>query len=291
MPTASICAELIEAGVDWLTVTCSDRKRGTTLAHLSDRLLAEEARAGNDRVRCSFLGYDGFSCGSIQSGVSHDAILLRLKSHLASKHWRRAYKLSDNVSRIDLMSTFRVPRPVPDLLHKFEKQALTFRSKQNLEHDVYLHRSARKGITLNLNRRISDSFFRLYDKGAESKLREYENCLRIEGEFKKRRAAVVAATLLEHDADGPASAASLHLALGRKGLRYHVPDGPVSGFPVPRTRSDTDRRLDWLAGSVAGTIKRLRAEGRLRDAVVALGFSDEELLSLIKPPCEELKGG
>lgn len=267
-------ATVIEAGCDYITATCSEGKSLQRFVRLADVILLKEQARGNEIKRWASHGYTGYMAGSAQAGRRDDGWIIRLSSSAAYDHWKGVYALSTNVSRFDVQATYRLESNVEQFISEGHRRARARSLRRGGKPEVAIHQSTSQSSTVYICRRVSDTFLRMYNKEGESRDAHYKNCVRFEAEFKNHRAARAAEEL-------DLSAEPLISALGRVSREFTARGCPVPSSRAdgnllgrPRKRSEDDRRLLWLTTSIKGSVETLIRNGRLDDALAALGLSD-----------------
>jgi hypothetical protein len=192
---------VVDLGVDWLTATYSDEVKGKRAASYAMRLVDQQREEGNVVNRWTMSGYQGWSCGHIQTGERQDGLIVRLGGCLAHQEWRRFYVLCQNVSRIDAQVTVRVTgEPSRALSDAYKVGRRKVRRGGSTPALSYFH-SSDGSATLYLGKRSSEMFGRVYNKELESGMDHYKGCLRAEVEAKGNRALQLSSLL--HSASRP----------------------------------------------------------------------------------------
>lgn len=263
---------VIEAGVDWLTVTCADPDRFDRFRSIGCSLVHVEAELGCKVKPWRFSGFEGLACGGAAFGETDAMQCLRLSSTTASNYWRQAYAVATNCSRIDVQVTVRTPGIQQKCIldhHRETRRAFNSWSKPPT---IDLRLSNRTSPTLYLNSRSSGKFGRIYDKADESKLDHYVGCLRYELQCGGAVALSCARKLLTTNRD---ERMCCDLVAGfflekRCRLRWHSEHPTL--LSRPRQRAEDLRSLRWLATQVAPRIKTLLAKGYHDELEKALGI-------------------
>jgi len=261
---------VIESQADWLTVAAHGRDAARNLLDLGQYLAVDERNAGNRQKRWRNMGYEGWHVGRVEYGQrDEDATELRLIGDLAEQHIVKALSASDTVTRLDIAVTWRATPPDPHLGANAYSLAEAWHREHPRSALPARHSDADGGYTLNLGKRESAYYLRLYNKHAECiatrdtpGAERYAGCWRYELECKGGSTAQLA----ELVANAPDRAAYVQRylyqyceahgfapAFGEDGGRVLLP-----GF---RRRSDTDSNLAHLARNVRPTLDRLRADG------------------------------
>lgn len=263
---------LYECGVDYITATATRTRRQTVLREVGEELVAMEAAAGNEVKRWHGLGYHGRGAGSASYGVGAQGVLVRASSGLAAENWRRLVQWSTNVSRIDVQATILTPFGPDEYLQERWEEA----RRHWLDHQHLREPRLRSGVngaeTIELGSRQSDRCGRIYDKGKETKLDHYRDCVRFEAEFKGVIARGVSQELLRKE---PTGASVLPHVLGffRKQrvtleLETHVP----AFIKGSRPASDRSKKLVYLERSIRPLVKNLICAGDAHEVFKALGL-------------------
>jgi DNA relaxase NicK len=265
----------VDCGIDYLTATCTDKREGKTLERLAHRWLSEEASYGNEVKEWSAHGYAGIGAGAVNFGRRWDSLLVRITGHAAKAKALEVVQLATNVSRIDYQSTVLLRSVEHRLAEAIERQAKRYKMDHGLKHAIRLLRDDVTGNTLYMNRRVSDRFIRVYDKGAESKLEELRGCWRGEIQYNNELAWSMARQGCSVAFDDNYVASQVYAELEKKGVRWlspmYTPIPKVAD--VPGTRQTTSsRQLKWLRSQVSPTIRRLIANGFEREILDALGL-------------------
>jgi len=271
-----LSGSLLEAGVDYITVTCAellhiDRARRLALSladwELADGMLGRPFNAN---------GYQGFKVGSLQYGERDDGSLLRLGGDLAAKFWRRAYDVADNVTRLDLQCTFRVTEKPKVVVARHYKELCRRHNKLKRGPEVSRIQKKTGGYTVYSGVRASDRFGRCYDKEAQSRLERYLGCVRYEEQFGAERSLKVAAQIRNLDLTPSAYATEVLRFFSGRGAAI---DSLLEPITLPATvvdsslrkrTTDVARRYLWLSKAVRPTLKLLVARGEYEQIEQAL---------------------
>lgn len=255
--------QLLDIGVDWLTATCHDKQRGVRMGLLAVDLMRREEVLGCNVKSWGMAGYQGWSTGSVQTGERDDSIIIRLGSDRAKSNWKLAYNESDGVSRLDCQYTIRTGLAPDRLIKKHYRAAKTHLNKDRRPGTVSLFTSSDGSSTLYLGKRTSEQFGRIYDKGAESGLEEYDGAVRYEVEFKGERAKQVAAMLGESSNEYLEVSVRVNTFFEDRGVYPPQPSIDIKGrelpanfcfpcdlLPIRRNLTTAERKCRWLSKSV-----------------------------------------
>lgn len=267
--------EFIDAGLDWATFTAPVHTTGTELASRADLFIRSESSRGCIIRPWSMRGYEGLQCGSIAAGLRVDSGIVRLGGVLAQQHWRYFFPFAENCSRLDLQATFRFDQEAAELIKSTYRGALNHYRKHTNGPEVLLLKGSRGSATIYFGRRVSHMFGRIYDKGKQSKLDHYINCVRFEVEVKGKAAWANICDIAEKaPADLSSGLGSLEVTDICARVGSYFTDLGVGTWPTSVNpsllrsacdRSDSQRLLLWLAHQVRPTVKKL----------ISMGFADE----------------
>lgn len=280
--------KILEVGVDYITATCRSGPSAKALAGFGAYLVKEEANKGAKVANYRGTGYYGLHAGSAAYGSRADGSLVRLSSGVAAEHWAQLYVMADNVTRLDLQVTV-VPWDGP-----YRRLARNLRQVKRVKHGRgrpfkhHLHSGELGPETLELGRRTSDQWGRIYNKGLQSKVAYYLGALRYEVQFNRHFALQMCEHLDQQSAQLGSIAAEVdawfrnHHVAGMSEPALTVNIGRAALFPVHRSRSDQlDRQLTWLAVQIKPTLDRLTKAGLGHEVRHALGFA--ESAPLVQP--------
>jgi len=263
----------MDAGVDWITATSGDSSLTEKLRFRAASWVKQESARGCEIAPWRQYGYEGLACGSVQFGERTDSGIVRLGGAVAWQHWREVYRLSTNVSRIDVQVTIRHSGPSTSTISAHYKAAMRARKRGLVRRAVDLYRGSDGSATVYFGKRQSERFGRIYEKGRQSRLDHYENAVRYEVEFKDVQANHIAKTLawsteekalvvrLVADYFNEARAWSSCVELGQSTT--------VDAAPRPERQSS----IEWLRYQVAPAVTRLIEQGHLDQVVQALGLA------------------
>jgi DNA relaxase NicK len=259
--TTHLKAELISVGVDYLTVTATGQTLCDLMRARAFGVIESELANGFFGRPWRLWGYEGVKVGAIEYGERLDGCIVRMHDVVAASHWRRFYDCSSNCSRIDLQCTFQLDRPVRGLLTSHLKE-MRRRDRKRKGKPQTSHQVCRRGgLTVCSGSRTSSRFFRGYDKGIQSGLAQYQNCIRYEGEFKHAQAKHLAAWLIamksEHVACGKyvcqfASDRGVNL---RSLSKVFHSSASIDAGQLPGRLTDLARSQRWLGKSVKPTVR------------------------------------
>jgi len=264
--------DILDSGVDWLTMTTHGSYYTKILDDVALRTFRRESERGNNHHGWGMAGFRGWSCGGLQYGSRGHERIARLSGFTAQTEWRRFYALAKSVTRIDWQCTARFGEVAGRRIARHWRAAKRRSGETKNSASVTFITSTDGSSTLYLGKRTSNLYGRIYDKGAESKLDHWANCVRYELEVKSYHAPAYANRLF---VSGNPSSFVIHRLHG-----YFSEHGIDSGLSSETTNinvcspleSDADRCLAWLRNAVSPSVKRLMFQGRGRELMDALGL-------------------
>lgn len=271
--SASVC--VVERGVDWITATSRETEQERSLLTLGEHMLREERRLGNDLSGWRFKGFEGETSGAVDVGVRNGLSIVRLRGKAASFDWYDVYERASNVSRLDLQVTLRFeglePSRVIRKCHERVKRTKYLGKPQKWHY----RQDVENGDTLEVARRVSEKFGRIYDKDRQSRIEFYRQCVRFELELHDD-AARWASACLSDGCSVPERALSILQGFFKpRGVTLPLDSANPETISFPRLASDFERRLLWIEKCVRPTVERARALNRLAEVMIALGLETE----------------
>lgn len=273
---------VIESQVDWLTLTCTDREKLIDFRTWARHVLNAEGLQDNKPADFSRFGYTGVRAGRCSWGERADGDMATLSGDLANLELDRAMSLATNCSRVDLAVTFHFDNPPLCLERDYYHEYAEWAAPREHPSLGVLVQNTNGGSTLYVGSRASDTYLRVYNKGAESGDVRYKDCHRFEVEVKGGRAAPTATEVSLCDAPQAHVQAAVHAYCWEHGV---IP--PFDSFggarivPGFRRRSDADSKLAWLKTQVRPTVAWLEESGHAGRVVAALGLESEPLRTVV----------
>jgi len=279
---------VVQAGIDYCTMTAKRGDRAEQLRERANRLLAEQVGSGNELKMWKFSGYRGKRSGGVAFGVRHDGCILVLSSSAAATLTVESIPLADNVSRIDLQLTCFDASQQAERAHLAYYSMLEAPRRRGRPPSASLRLNSTGGQTLYCGSRASDKLGRLYDKGIEQKTAPAGAYWRYEVEYKRSQATEIARLAAEAKLDDALIAAFVVDYFGARGLSVpaclerfeQVAEAHRATLQFDGV-TDADRTLRWLNQTVAASVKRLVDSGRLAEVIRALGLGGERALALL----------
>jgi len=267
---------VVSIGVDYLTVTGIDSQMPGELHSEASSLFQSQADKGNQIKAWGLAGFSGFSCGGVQIGRRAGDVIVRLSAGVAQSSWRKIYQAGANCSRVDSQVTIQVAggptRVIDEVLNEARLHSTNNRDKPI----VRWTQEHTGGYTVYLGSRKSNCFGRVYDKGRESRLREYDECVRFEVQFQNELANVVAGRMFAAQSEIPVIVSDCRQFFRSRGVapRWYYSAGATYG--CTRSASDVDKNLRWLATAVRPCLRRLMDAGYGEAAFKSLGIISDD---------------
>lgn len=259
-------------GIDWLTVTTSDPQKGRRLAALGLHLFRQELRAGGLKKPWGMAGFNGYCAGSVQLGEREGECIVRVGSDVARDNWRNLWEFSDSCSRVDFQVTLKYEAAASRIIHNHYRQLKRHNRKLPGQGAVSLYSSSDGSCTIYLGKRSSNRFGRIYDKGAESKLDHWANCVRYEVEFKGKVANLEAGLVYRAENAESYIRARVRQFVTDRGCSFPFASPILASSRWPERRREIPDRLTWLHECVRPTVELLSKSGWGPAVLVALGL-------------------
>lgn len=277
---ARLTGSLLCAGVDWISVTQIPGDDMNQLRQIALSLAEVELSADMYGSPYAAQGYEGFKVGSITYGERQDGCLLRMGGVLAAAHWRRVYELARHVTRIDLQATYRTSLEPLQCLKTLWSDMRKFARGQKRAPAPSLFVGRDDSITVYSGSRQSDVFLRAYDKGKQSKMDQWQGCVRFEAEFKGKRARLLAGRIARDPDQYQASVGLVCGLFAKRGaclrsLTKELYDRTSLRrfLRCPASQSDVAKTLQWLGTSVRPSVDAIVRRQGETVALRALGLS------------------
>lgn len=272
---------MLESGVDWLTLTLGDKLpvwEGDMASALTATL--RDAQGGwvpHEREPWGWNGYAGWREGPLCFGARGDGTIVRVSGGVADRFARAPYLALWTCTRVDVQATLRLTERTPDQ----EIAYLTSRVRTHTRKGAGRPPTVRyvqtwgSGDTLYIGSRTSDVMMRVYNKEAERGDEPgYAGALRVEMEVKGSASRALWGTYGGRPDASRRMVESLRAAAQERGI-YLLEELGLAEAAAPRTvprETDDERTLQWLATSVSGAVGRLTVNGMLSSVLQALGL-------------------
>lgn len=265
------------AGVDWFRFIVDRPSDVPQARDRCDYIQWEDTQRASSYKPWRFQGYDGWATDSVRYGLRGGKLLWECSGVQAPSTMARMGECSGYSSRIDLQITLRLSTGQPQF-----GTSLLGCSPETIRH----LRSSRTQTGLSVSstglwlgtvgRRTSPSYFRLYDKGVESKSAPPGEVWRLELEAKgvhaKGLGCKYRGELMQPTWCGR------YLVRHWKSLGYSWPfeqftDAPPESAVLPEPTSTPGKLAIWLTHSVRPTIPRLLTVFTVAEVLEMLNLS------------------
>lgn len=276
--TATAPVDRLEAGVDWITLTCrAGDEHQSDFDHTAWHAAKVQREVTRELMRpWKWRGYDGWRITGLASGRREDSDIIIASGSTATRYWRLFHKWSTNVSRLDLQATALFHRPDPDLVLRYYDRSQDYNGRQ-----YTLLRNNRGGQTLYCGARTSDQYGRIYDKGVQAGIPIQPGRLwRYEVEFKGVRAKKMTESLFVQICSRRPAQNIIPVTV----YRWFADRGVLPAFREPGgaepiiialevEETNWQRQLRWLAVQVRPTVQQLITHHQL-ETITALGLQE-----------------
>jgi hypothetical protein len=295
MPTT----EIVEAGIDYLTMTLTDGTEDyETWAAGARDAVGLLAAHGNVPKPGGFRGFQGVWCGGAFVGDREHDTLLVVPGSWASRLWQNTYHGRAHYSRLDLQVTVRYA----DFDKELSKKSYQWAAAMNEDRPLQQRRKLKiiedsdGGSTLYIGSRSSEHFCRLYNKMAASDDPLYENCWRYEVELHNDSATAASRYIYEGARSQPRAVSStVWQYFTQRGILTPWPRESEENAVLPRSspRTDIERKLNWLTTQVQPTVRLLLQHVDASMVLRALGYGPEAQREPVenRPANEEADNG
>lgn len=263
---------VLTSGIDWLTCTSKRVGVSNALEDFGMSLLNKE-KAGSGRILpARRLGFEGLRSDNIFLGRRPGDVMLQISGPSCTPLTQDAIALSTNVSRIDVQVTVFTEGEQCNLAKWTHDAIVRSNPKAHAVQTMTLTAGWPDGDTLNINRRCSDVWMRLYDKSAEASLGMPRLVWRYELEL-KGKAAQRQAELLRQCGVRPNNVHTpVHAAYKSKGVEPAFAKLSHENAFQPSIDNPSRDVLTWMRDSLSKTVARA-AKRYGRDVVAeALGI-------------------
>lgn len=269
--------QIVDTGIDWVTVTASHNETAPALKSLASRIFDERLEEGNQVRACPGGRYRGFSTRGIAYGERDEDVSLTLSSDTAARYGLEVLALARTVSRLDVQVTALMPRPDTRLAHRAYQRALKGTGRKGRPATSELQVNSDGKLVAYIGSMNSDRQLRIYDKGTEAETGNKPGELwRCEATFRRKPARRAGDALLAVDTLEVGTEAMVRGELTLKGgnVFWLGSERDLRIVGLASHPSDAERKLRWLSAQVAPTIQWLLANNRREEVLAALGLSD-----------------
>lgn len=273
---------ILEAGVDWLTLTAKPKTSQDTLLEVLSVAVEQVAvEAGGNLKPGRLMGYVGDTTKGYFAGVRKDSRILRCSGIVAKElftKWR-GYGEPIHCTRLDLQVTYIMPEDCPGYAKQVAQEleqaysAVHESQRSRRTHiDSYGH-----GDTISISTRSRPVYMRIYDKCRESGGVYPTGSWRFEVELKQDKPDVTLPDLLACEWPDLMTARLVRSYMALKGVTvpWDAEYIKVTSKGV-HTPTNTEKRLEWLRQAVRPAIRQMIQDGKLDDVIDALGLTNIE---------------
>lgn len=265
---------LIDAGIDWITATQLPGDGGRAFRTLSDQLVQEQFDAGREVRSASLRDYSGWRGEHLFVGMRKQDAIIVASQNVAARHWQAVSQAARNVSRLDVQASVWTHGEQPELARAAYLKLKRSPARRGRPRSFTLIKSHPHGETLNVGKRSSDAYGRVYDWSSAHKQDIPQTIWRYEVEYKRQVAASHSAALRSADDPRGACAGLVHQWFSSRGVQpsWQIPTSRLSnGVALEEPTRDA---LAWFETCLSKTIaKAIRRHG-LERVLIALGLND-----------------
>jgi hypothetical protein len=259
---------LFSAGVDWITCTAVTGAGVRRLDAWWAGFVKDQRAAEGTLSAARSLNYVGYRMDHAFFGLSDQGCMVQCGGPVAAYAAKHLIAISEKITRLDLQATVFCEHAAFDLVESHWQELERNRRVEGRPF-AYERRVARPtGDMLTINRRVSDVYFRLYDKGAQMQSLPKHRLWRYEGEFKRRAAERWSRTLMLDGSESRVATTAVLSILRAKNLeaRIRLDKGRLADeAELPDVTRDVRRWFrDSLRVTLASAVKQYG-----RDAIAA----------------------
>ena len=264
---------IVDAGIDWITATQAPGDDAWLFEQQAEAMLAEQREKGGSLSRATLRDYTGWRGESLFVGTRDEDSIIVASADVAARHWKTVAQTARNVSRLDLQVSVWTHGEQPQLARYAYSKLKRLPPKRGRPRSFTLIRTHPYGETLNVGKRQSDAYGRVYDWATAHKAAEAATIWRYEVEFKRAYALGHARALSSNDDPRTEVSHLVHRWFSSRGVE---PTWASSGTRLSNgqaLKAPATDALAWFRTSLSKTIaKQIKLHGL--DAVLdALGLT------------------
>lgn len=254
---------ILESRLDWLTATVKPGNKQQVVKGRVESWMARREADGYPRHKFVTPFYQGERVNGIAIGLREDDAMITLSGPQASEHGAMVITWADTVSRLDAQITVQEPDLSKDWAGYVDAVAGQSNLVKSKAIKTRLIRQRPNGVTSYIGSPGADRMLRCYDKHAESDGDYPPGAWRFEVQWRHNRATNAAYALLNRGISPLSCLESICSAYLSYGVSLPVHCLPPGWRDANiRSRTDNQRRLDWLHTSIAPVVgKLIDAEG------------------------------
>lgn len=265
---------LVDAGIDWITATRPQDGSQRAFEAVGEELLCQQKEEGRTLQRATLRDYTGYRGDSLFVGTREQDSIIVASSDVAARHWQTIARTARNVSRLDVQASVWTHGEQPALARWSYNRLKRVPPGRGRPRSFTLIRTHPYGETLNVGKRQSDCYGRLYDWSTAHSQGEAATIWRYEVEYKRAQALGNARTLLGTTDVGAEVSSLVHRWFSSRGLQPTWAAGESRLSNGAALVMQTRDPLAWFRSSVSKTVAREIKRHGLRAVVDALGLSD-----------------
>lgn len=251
-------AKLEEIGVDWLTATSQSDQSAALMQDIWQMVLENEDIGPKWLRDASWQGYVGYRAPHLFMGTRPDGTCIQLSSVMAARYTVDFLDVGARPSRLDLQCTGKTDEGPGKAIEQMFNASKRFTpaSGRPPELKMFVGRGGPEG--LYVGRRSSEVMVRIYDKGKESREKQYDGCLRVEIELKAGTARRYAGALVTAVDKQEFIASVVRGVSEARGMALPFPVY-TDGMVLRKTTYITpvEGKMAWLLSQVSPTIRAL----------------------------------
>jgi hypothetical protein len=277
---------VVSAGCDWLTMSAHSPGTVSAIFDWASEAFVREIDCGNELRTWGTHGFSGHRVGEIACASRGGRVLIILSGTAAKSHFGTVVGFADNVSRYDGQVTVRAT-DARDPIIAGALHALKGSLKRKGRNIRWEHRlSSDWGETVYLGSRLSSWYGRVYNKGAQSGLAEYQDCWRYEVELKKPNALPAARWVAAQASQADANTALVSYGYQHRGITPCFDAGSAAvdlAFSDPPTTDE--RRMTYLRKYIRPMVAKMLQRHTREELRRTLGLSEELYLREVYRDC------
>lgn len=272
--TSPYSHSLIDAGIDWITCTQVRGLEGRLFRDACEKLLDEQRAAGVEIVPATLRDYVGWRGSHLFAGARPQDRVCVMSADVAARHWATVAQPARNVSRLDVQASVWTHGEQPSLARSGYAKLKRAPPTRGRPRSFTLIRTHPYGETLNVGKRQSDAYGRVYDYSTAHKIGTAATVWRYEVEFKRTQARRHTTMLLADDDPRTLSAELVHRWFSTRSV---PPTYEMTSCRLPNESAivglDRDA-LTWFEQSISKTVRKMIKRHGLPRVIFALGLSD-----------------
>lgn len=265
--------KILGSGIDWLSLRTSKFDESNSFHALAHEIFRKSKKQGEVVQESMRMGFAGKAVHGLFLGHRQNDSLLTLSSDVARVYGPIALRLGGVVARLDLQVTIDQGNDRYNQAQEIFYRSKVMPFKEGRPRQLMLTQVHPQGDTLNLNKRTTDCYGRIYDYGVAHSVAEKHKIWRFEIELKRALAKTMAKTLGQSE-----DSEALIENLVHRWYQARIPGVPWT----PRQYSWThelkpDKRprdvLRWFEESLSVTVARAIKDYGEERTLKALGLS------------------